>query len=106
MTMTAEEFRDLALALEATVEIGHFDRRAFRARRIFASLAPDERSANIHLTPEEQEHYASLQPEVLSPLPNEWGARGWTRLLLDGVDTKTAASVLYSAWVVGAARKK
>jgi hypothetical protein len=42
--MTAEEFRDLALALEVTVEIGHFDRRAFRARRIFASLAPDGRS--------------------------------------------------------------
>jgi hypothetical protein len=36
---TAADFRRIALSLEGTSEAQHFDRRAFRARVIYATLA-------------------------------------------------------------------
>jgi hypothetical protein len=47
--------RRLALSLEGTSEAPHFDRAAFKAARIYVTLAPDGRTANFKFTPEEQE---------------------------------------------------
>ena len=47
-------FRRIALSLEGAGEYPHFDRRAFKARVTFATLAPDERTANIKFAPDEQ----------------------------------------------------
>ena len=44
---TARDLRRLALALDGTSEAPHFDRRAFRVKRIYATLAADELTANL-----------------------------------------------------------
>lgn len=103
--MTGDEFRNLALSLDGTVEVAHFDRQAFKIRRIFASIAPDELSANILITPEEQEHYARLRPDLFAPVPNKWGERGWTQLLLSVADRKGVFPVLRSAWMAAGSVK-
>jgi hypothetical protein len=43
---TAKDFRRVALSLEGTTEAPHFDRTAFKVKRIYATLAGDEKTAN------------------------------------------------------------
>jgi hypothetical protein len=47
---TARDFRRIALSLEGTTEAPHFDRTAFKVRRIYATLAGDDRAANLMFT--------------------------------------------------------
>lgn len=91
-------FRTLALSCEGTTEVLHFDRRAFRRRVIFATLAPDGTSANLRLTPDQQAHWCSLLPHALCHVPNAWGARGWTTLDLARLDTAQTGILLRLAW--------
>jgi len=103
--MTGAGFRAMALALPGTEEAPHFERSAFRVRRIYASLASDGRSANLNLSPEEQAHYAALLPNHVRPVPNAWGARGWTEVTLPDLDPETLEGPLRAAWTRGSARR-
>lgn len=94
----ADDFRRLALALGGTSEAPHFDRRAFRARRIFASLAPDELTANVRLPPEEQEFRCGMRPDAFRKIPNKWGDDGWTTLTLAALSPEDLRIALTSAW--------
>jgi hypothetical protein len=75
---TAKDLRRLALALEGTSEAPHFDRAAFKVKRIYVTLAGDGRSANLKFTPDEQEFKCLLAPEAFAAIPNAWGRQGWT----------------------------
>jgi hypothetical protein len=44
---TAKDFRRIALSLDGTSAAPHFDRTAFRVRRIYATLAGDGKTANL-----------------------------------------------------------
>jgi hypothetical protein len=70
---TAKDFRRIALALEGTTEAPHFDRTAFKVRRIYATLAADGKTANLMLTADEQELKCALAPDAFRPVPNAWG---------------------------------
>lgn len=98
---TGEAFRDLVLSLHDTVEVAHFDRRAFKVRRSFASLAPDGDTANLYLTPPEQEHWCDLFPETFAPVPNKWGARGWTQVRLAQIGPIDLLPALRGSWSNG-----
>ncbi len=95
---TAGDFRDVALSLEGTTEAPHFDRRAFKARRIYATLAADGLTANIRFAPEEQEFRCSVQPGAYRPIPNKWGAAGWTIAELSALTIDDLKAALTSAW--------
>lgn len=95
---TAEEFRRLALALEGTTVVPHLDRTAFRVARIFATLAPDGKTANLKLTPDEPELKCLLRPDAFAPVPNRWGAQGWTAVHLDAIDMPALKDALERAW--------
>ena len=69
----AAEFRRIALSLPSVAEYPHFDRRAFKARVTFATLAPDELSANIKFAPDEQALNCAVAPDAFSALDNAWG---------------------------------
>ncbi len=47
----ADDFRRIALSFDGAAEYPHFDRCAFKARVTFATLAPDELTANIKFGP-------------------------------------------------------
>jgi hypothetical protein len=74
----AADLRRIALAFPGVAEYPHFDRRAFKARVTFATLAPDEAAVNFKFTPVEQEFKCLLAPNIFSPIPNAWGRQGWT----------------------------
>jgi hypothetical protein len=95
---TAEEFRRLALSLEGTSEAPHGDRTAFRARRIFATLAPDGATANLKLAPDEQELKCLLRPDAFAPVPNRWGVQGWTTVRLAALGVPELEAAIERAW--------
>jgi hypothetical protein len=102
---TAADLRRLALALEGTSETPHFDRAAFKVKRIFATLAADGLTANLKLTPDEQEFKCMLAPDVFAPVPNAWGRQGWTTLTLATATRDDVRAALQMAWTHALATK-
>ena len=82
---TAADFRRIALSLPGTTEAPHFDRTAFRVKRIYATLAADGRSANLMLTPDEQALKCLTAPEIFTPVPGGWGRNGATTATLSAI---------------------
>src|SRR5271169_5603713 len=102
----AADFRRVALSLEGAGEYPHFDRRAFKARVTFATLAPDELSANIKFAPDEQALKCAVAPDAFAPLDNAWGRQGWTRATLAALSEPELSAALEMAWRHGAAKAK
>ena len=95
---TGRDLRRIALSLEGTTEAPHFDRAAFKVARIYATLAADEKSVNLMLTPDEQEFKCLTAPDAFAPIPNAWGRKGWTTLTLAEVSAEELAAALRAAW--------
>jgi hypothetical protein len=95
---TAADLRTLALSLAGTTEAPHFDRTAFRVKRIYATLAADGRTANLKLAPDEQELKCLVQPAAFAPVPNAWGRQGWTTVALAEVTPAELRAALELAW--------
>jgi hypothetical protein len=95
---TSADLRRLALSLEGTIEAPHFDRTAFRARRIYVTVAPDGKTANFMFTPEQQEFKCMMAPEAFAPVPNAWGQRGATTATLSRLSLAELEDALRTAW--------
>lgn len=95
---TARQFREIALSLAGTLEAAHVDRAAFRVNRIYATLAPDGRSANLKFAPDEQELKCLTAPDAFERIPNGWGRMGWTTATLAALNTKELRGALETAW--------
>jgi len=96
---SATDVRNFALSLPGTAEAPHFDRTAFKARRIYVTVAADGKTANLVLTPDEQEMKCLLLPEAFAPVPNKWGERGWTTVTLAAAgeaDLRSAIEMAYA----------
>ena len=101
---TASDLTEIALALEGTTAAPHFDRIAFKVRRTYATLAADGLSANLKLTPDEQEFKVMMAPEAFAAVPGGWGRQGWTVVTLAAVGREELAAALEMAWRHGAAK--
>jgi hypothetical protein len=95
---TARDLRRLALALDGTSEVPHFDRSAFRVKRIYATLAADELTANLKFTPDEQALKCLVMPDAFAPVPNAWGQQGSTTVTLAKVTVAELRVALEMAW--------
>ena len=102
---TGTDLRRMAMALEGTTEAPHFDKAAFKVARIYVTLAPDGKTANLKLAPDEQEFKCLLMPEALAPVPNAWGRQGWTTATLAKLSKAELQDALTIAWKHGAAKK-
>ncbi len=100
--LTVAEFRALALSLPKSVEKPHFNRASFRVDaprgKTIATLLEKDETANVFLTPEEQEMLIASEPSVFSKVPNKWGDNGATTIALSAVDETTALSALRMSW--------
>jgi hypothetical protein len=94
----AADFARLALALPGVEQYPHFDRRAFKARVTFATLAPDGLTANLKFAPDEQLLKCAVAPDAFAPLDNAWGRRGWTCATLAALGETELAAALEIAW--------
>jgi hypothetical protein len=95
---TGADLRRLALALEGTTEVPHFDRAAFKVARIYVTLVADSRTANFKFTPGDQEFKCMLSPAAFSPVPGGWGKMGWTTATLAAMSVPELKDALQLAW--------
>ena len=102
---TGNDLRRIASSLEGTTEAPHFDRTAFRAKRIYVTLAADEKTANFMFTPEQQECKCMMAPEAFAPVPNAWGKRGATTAILSKLTYAELENALRTAWSRAASKK-
>ena len=105
---TAKRLRELALGLEGTTEAPHFDRQAFKARRIYVTLDAQEKTANFNFTPEEQEMKCAMYPGAFIPIPNKFGTNGWTTAVLaklSDAELTAALEMAYARAVVKVGKK-
>ncbi|WP_297112317.1 MmcQ/YjbR family DNA-binding protein [uncultured Devosia sp.] len=93
----SQTFTRIALALPGTVSAPHFDRTAFKVKRTFATHAADGLSANLKLTPEEQQFKCMVAPELFEAIDNGWGRQGWTTMHLQPANEKDIAAALEMA---------
>ena len=103
---TADDMKNIALSLEGTVAAPHFDRTAFKVKRIYSTLAADGLTANLKLTPDEQELKCLTHREAFEPVPNAWGKQGWTTVNLAAVNIEELTAALTMAWRHALATKK
>ena len=104
---TSTDLRRLALSLDGTIEAPHFDRTAFKVRRIYVTLAADGKTANFMFTPEQQEFKCLMAPEAFAPVPNAWGQRGATTAILSRLPIEELGDALRMAWArAGPAKPK
>jgi hypothetical protein len=61
---TARDLRRIALSRDGTVEAPHFDRTAFKVKRIYATLAAHGFTANSMFTPDEHALKCTVAPEA------------------------------------------
>jgi hypothetical protein len=95
---TAKDLRRIALSLAGTTEAPHFDRMAFKVKRIYATLAPGGRTANLRFTPDEQELKCMVAPDAFAPVPNAWGRQGATTVTLSKLKAAELKNALEMAW--------
>ena len=102
---TAKDLRRLALALEGTTEAPHFDRTAFKVKRIYVTLAPDEKTANFLFTPDAQRLKCAVAPDACAPVPNKWGEHGATTATLSKLKVPELRVALEMAWQHAASKE-
>ena len=96
--LTADQFRDLALAMEGASESAHMGHPDFRAHgRIFATLHPGNESGMVKLTLEQQQFMKELS-DAFAPESGAWGRQGCTKVKLAAVDQETLGHAITLAW--------
>ena len=105
--VTAARFQQLCRALEGTSEVPHFDRVAYRTKRkMFATLPPDGRTANMLLVPELQAAVIEALPHAFQPVAGGWGRMGYTTVDLAKVAEDELVRVLRESHARASERAK
>jgi hypothetical protein len=78
--------REFILALPDVTEAPHFDRTAFKVRgKIFATMHEKSKTMNLRFTPANQDIFSLFDKNIIYPIPNKWGLKGWTTVELQTV---------------------
>ena len=97
--LTADDFRRLALSMEAAIESAHMGHPDFRANgRIFATLHSNDEWGMVKLTPEEQRELMRVSPKMFEPSAGAWGRQGCTNVRLEAADKATVRGAMVLAW--------
>ena len=98
--MTAGDFRKLALSFPEAIESAHMQHPDFRVGgRIFATLGyPDENSAMVKLSPDEQKEFVRSNSDVFQPAKGAWGRQGSTIVDLPAATMNIVREALTAAW--------
>ena len=93
----ASDLRRIALSFEGTTEAPHFDRAAFKVKRIYVTLAADGKTANFKFTPDQQDFKCLLAPKAFQPVAGGFGRQGWTTAKLSELSVAELRQALEDA---------
>jgi hypothetical protein len=98
--MMPNEFRELALSFPEAIESAHMHHPDFRVGgKIFATLGyPNEDSAMVKLSPDEQKEFVRTSPAVFTPAKGGWGRQGATNINLPTATIHIVREALTAAW--------
>jgi hypothetical protein len=103
--MTADDFREMVLAMEGATERSHMGHPDFRANgRIFASLHSGDRMGMVKLTPEEQRACVRDAPETFEPSAGAWGRQGCTNVRLATANPRAVRAAVLLAYEAALSR--
>ena len=99
--LTRDHVRAAALALPEAYEDGHFDATSFRVnKKIFCTIHPEGGGEAarfvLKLDPEDQHNLAD--GGVIRPVPNNWGAKGWTYVDYAQLEPARLPDLMRMAW--------
>jgi hypothetical protein len=105
--VTPNGFRRIVLALKGAVEGAHMGHPDFRAAngRVFASLHGDPQRGMAVLTPEDQQRFIAVAPEVFEPAAGAWGEMGCTLVHLRHADEEQVGEALTLALQLALTKK-
>lgn len=84
--VTIDTVKKIALSFPETNEQPHFEKISFRVgKKIFATLDTKNNLVCVKLSPIDQSAFSSFDLSVIYPVPNKWGAQGWTYINLKKV---------------------
>ena len=106
--MTPDDFRQMALGLPEVEERSHMAHPDFRVGgKIFATLSyPDQGTAMVKLSPEDQRLYLQMDPETFFPAAGAWGRAGCTMVRLQSADADQVSEAMKLAWRLLAQKKR
>ncbi len=98
-TMTADDFRRIALGMHGAKESTHMGHPDFRANgKIFATIHHDHKSGMVKLTPEQQDTFMHEAPSTFAPESGAWGRAGSTKVFFDFADEEALGEAMTLAW--------
>ena len=94
-----DSFRQLSLSFSGVEELPHFEKTSFRVKKkIFATLAVENKIACIKLSAIDQSVFCSYNKEIIYPVNNKWGNQGWTLIDLKKVPKNMLRDALTTAY--------
>lgn len=90
----------MALSFPGTAQMPHFERTGFKVmgKRMFSTYLAQNNTANIFLTPLEQQVFCKMSVGNIYPVPNKWGEKGATTFELNKVPKEIVLEALLSAY--------
>lgn len=91
--------RKIALSLEGTIEMPHFEKTSFRLKKkIYATMDEKQQVVTIKLNEIDQSIFVAIDKEMIYPVPNKWGLQGWTIIDLKKVNMELLKEAMGKAW--------
>jgi len=91
-------FRQLALSFPGATEQPHFERTAFKVKKIFATLDVKRNLACLMLSEIDQSVFCAFDESIMYPVPNKWGKQGATYVELKMVRKSMLKDALNQAY--------
>ena len=98
--MSSEKYiRELAMSFDDVTEEPHFEKTSFRyKKKIFATLDMKSEMLCVKLDPINQNVFSLFDKTVIYPVPNKWGAAGWTFIEIKKVKKTILKDVIKTAY--------
>lgn len=97
--ITFDAFKNLIFEKNGVSEAPHFDRVAFKTKRIFITYQASSHTANFKFTTQVQAQFCELYPQSFTKVPNKFGDHGWTTLQLDSTEKYIINAAIEEAWL-------
>jgi len=107
--VSPKTFKELALSFPGASAQPHFERTAFKVKKIFATLDEKIGLACILLSDIDQSVFCAFDNSIIYPVPNKWGKQGATYVELKKVRKGMLKDMLNQAYekcIANPAKKK